>query len=228
MERGVRVFFRYGRHGMILFGDLDFLTSDSVKNRQGRNTWTHFKSLLDAGGHVYRDGLPVVCEKHKTSADLSDPEAFHREAPDGGCRLKCGTTLDCKHVCPRRQVFCAYLYMKFDQLLALSPMSPVSRRFHLWVSNDSLSTNLPSGGFCEELPVHFVDAVVVLRVTAITFVHGNKGGKIGREGDSHRSTNVWYTAHALPWCWRASRMIAPTPPHLHSFVLEFAPKSDQC
>lgn len=100
---------------MILFGDLDFFTSEAIKNRQGRSTWNHFKSLLEAGGHVYRDGLPVLCEKHKTHADLSDPDAFHREAQDGGCRLQCGATLACGHICPRRQVLHGtIMYMSFD------------------------------------------------------------------------------------------------------------------
>lgn len=90
------------RHGMILFGDIDFFTSDSVRNKSGQRLWLRFLSLLEAGGHVYRDGLPVVCETHKTHADLSTPEGFDEHTPDGGCRLLCGAKLECGHPCPRR------------------------------------------------------------------------------------------------------------------------------
>lgn len=87
---------------MILFGDLGFLTSDSIRNSRGQSLWMEFRSLLEAGGHVYRHGLPVVCERHKTAADLPDPASFDLHTPDGGCSLQCGTILACKHKCPRR------------------------------------------------------------------------------------------------------------------------------
>lgn len=89
---------------MILFGDMDFFTSDSVRNKPGQRLWLEFLSLLEAGRHVYRDGLPVVCETHGTRADLSSPEAFDEYVPDGGCRVACGATLACDggHPCPRR------------------------------------------------------------------------------------------------------------------------------
>lgn len=92
------------RHGMIFFGDIDFFTSDAVRNKSGQRLWLRFLELLEAGGHVYRDGLPVVCEAHKTRADLSTPEAFDEQAPDGGCRVVCGVKLACdgRHPCPRR------------------------------------------------------------------------------------------------------------------------------
>lgn len=89
---------------MILFGDIDFFTSDSVRNKSGQRLWLGFLSLLEAGGHVYRDGLPVVCQTHKTRVDLSSPGAFDEHVPDGGCRMMCGATLLCdkRHPCPRR------------------------------------------------------------------------------------------------------------------------------
>lgn len=92
------------RQGMILFGDIDFFTSDTVKNKQGRNLWLEFQTLLEAGGHLYRDGLPVECETHSTTADLSSPEDFDKYAPDGGCRVMCSVKLPCaeNHPCPRR------------------------------------------------------------------------------------------------------------------------------
>ncbi|CAM9360644.1 unnamed protein product [Ectocarpus sp. 12 AP-2014] len=90
------------RHGMIMFGDIGFFTSDSVRNKPGQRLWLEFLSLLEAGGHVYRDGLPVVCEAHKTRADLATPEAFDEHCPDGGCQVVCGAKLSCGHRCPRR------------------------------------------------------------------------------------------------------------------------------
>lgn len=90
---------------MILFGDIDFFTSDVVKNKSGQRLWLGFLSLLEAGGHIYRNGLPVQCETHKTTqADLSSPEEFDEHAPDGGCRVFCGAKLPCDgdHPCPRR------------------------------------------------------------------------------------------------------------------------------
>lgn len=93
------------RVGMILFGDMDFFTSDSVKNKSGRRLWLGFLSLLVAGGHVYRDGLPAVCEIHKTRVDLSCADAFDEYVPDGGCRVVCGAQLPCGvrgHLCRRR------------------------------------------------------------------------------------------------------------------------------
>ena len=89
---------------MIFFGDIDFFTSDAVRNKSGQRLWLGFLKLLEAGGHIYREGLPVVCETHKTRADLATPEAFDEQAPDGGCRVVCGAKLVCdgRHPCPRR------------------------------------------------------------------------------------------------------------------------------
>lgn len=95
----------HDRIGMILFGDMDFFTSDCIRNKSGQRLWREFLSLLEAGGHVYRDGLPAVCETHKTRVDLSSPEAFNESVPDGGCRVMCGAQLPCGvrgHLCPRR------------------------------------------------------------------------------------------------------------------------------
>lgn len=39
---------------MILFGDLDFFTSDYVRNKSGQGLWLGFKTLLEEGSHVYR------------------------------------------------------------------------------------------------------------------------------------------------------------------------------
>lgn len=91
---------------MILFGDLDFFSSDSIRNKNGQRLWIGFQTLLEAGGHVYRNGLPVVCEKHKTRVHLSDPSAFDEHAPDGGCSLPCGAKLACGHLCSRRYEIC--------------------------------------------------------------------------------------------------------------------------
>lgn len=90
------------RHGMIFVGDIDFLTSDAVRNKSGQRLWRKLLSLLEAGGHVYRAGLPVVCRQHKICRDLPDPDAFDRETPEGGCCLPCAATLGCGHACPRR------------------------------------------------------------------------------------------------------------------------------
>ena len=89
-----------------MLGDIDFFTSESVKNKSGQRLWLEFLSLVKAGGHVYRDGLPVVCETHGTRADLSSPEAFDENVPCGGCRVACGAALACDggHPCPRRYV----------------------------------------------------------------------------------------------------------------------------
>ncbi|CAM9620561.1 unnamed protein product, partial [Choristocarpus tenellus] len=87
------------RHGMIMFGDADFLTSESVRNDQGRCLWKKFVSSLEAGGHIYREGLPVVCETHKQKADLPSPGSFTELAPDGGCTRACSYKLDCGHEC---------------------------------------------------------------------------------------------------------------------------------
>lgn len=89
---------------MILFGDLDFFTSDIVTNKSGQRLWLGFRSLLESGGHVYTGGLPVVCETHETKADLSTPGAFDTYVPDGGCSVVCGAKLACDghHPCPRR------------------------------------------------------------------------------------------------------------------------------
>ncbi|CAN0540467.1 unnamed protein product [Scytosiphon promiscuus] len=37
---------------MIMFGDMDFFTSDSVRNKPGQPLWLKFLSLLEAGGHA--------------------------------------------------------------------------------------------------------------------------------------------------------------------------------
>ena len=89
---------------MIFFGDIDFFTSDAVRNKPGQRLWLGFLKLLQAGGHVYRHGLPVVCEVHKTRSDLATPKDFDEHAPDGGCRVECGAKLACdgRHACPRR------------------------------------------------------------------------------------------------------------------------------
>ncbi|CAN0428976.1 unnamed protein product, partial [Discosporangium mesarthrocarpum] len=87
---------------MIIFGDADFLTSESLRNPRGRNLWAKFISLLRAGGHIYRQGLPAKCEAHKSEADIPTPQAFEELAPDGGCSRACGFRLACGHQCPRR------------------------------------------------------------------------------------------------------------------------------
>lgn len=87
---------------MILFGDIDFLTSDAIRNKSGQRLWLEFMSLLEAGGHVYRDGLPVVCETHKTHADLPSPKAFDELAPGGGC-LTCDGGHPCLLRCKLRK-----------------------------------------------------------------------------------------------------------------------------
>ena len=90
---------------MILFGDMDFFTSDSIRCTSGQRLWLEFLSVLDAGENVYRDGLPAICSTHKTCVDLSTPEAFDQNVPDGGCRVMCRAQLPCRvrgHLCPRR------------------------------------------------------------------------------------------------------------------------------
>ncbi|CAN0216205.1 unnamed protein product, partial [Hapterophycus canaliculatus] len=93
---------RASRHGIILFGDIDFFTSETVKSESGRSLWRKFATLLEAGGHIYRVGLPVVCEAHRTHVDLLTPEAFDEYAPEGGCGVVCGAVLPCCHPRPRR------------------------------------------------------------------------------------------------------------------------------
>jgi hypothetical protein len=73
------------KHGMILFGDLHFL-STTARSESGKRLWNRMKTLLLAGGHVYTSGLPIVCARHPAvCSDISAPSQFSQCAPNGGC-----------------------------------------------------------------------------------------------------------------------------------------------
>jgi AAA domain len=74
------------KHDMILFGDLHFLTTGAHKSEAGRQLWSSVQSLLEAGGHVYTEGVPLVCSRHPhVHSDAATPEQFAALAPNGGC-----------------------------------------------------------------------------------------------------------------------------------------------
>jgi AAA domain len=74
------------KHGMILFGDLHFLTTGAHKSESGRRLWRCMHSLLQAGGHVYPAGVPLVCSRHPdVHSDAASAEQFAVLAPNGGC-----------------------------------------------------------------------------------------------------------------------------------------------
>jgi hypothetical protein len=74
------------KHGMILFGDLQFFTTRAHKSAAGRALWSNVQSLLEAGGHVYPAGVPLVCSRHPhVRNDAASPEQFAVLAPHGGC-----------------------------------------------------------------------------------------------------------------------------------------------
>jgi hypothetical protein len=51
------------------------------------------EALLLAGGHVYTNGLPIVCERHPgVHSDISAPSQFGGYAPNGGCTQVSATT----------------------------------------------------------------------------------------------------------------------------------------
>jgi AAA domain len=73
------------KHGMIIFGDLHFLTT-AARSESGKRLWRRFETLLQAGGHVYTNGLPTVCERHPAVCnDISTLSQFGEFAPNGGC-----------------------------------------------------------------------------------------------------------------------------------------------
>jgi AAA domain len=73
------------KHGMIIFGDLRFLTT-AARSESGKKLWRRFETLLQAGGHVYTNGLPIVCERHPAvCSDVSSPSQFGELAPNGSC-----------------------------------------------------------------------------------------------------------------------------------------------
>jgi hypothetical protein len=74
------------KHGMVLFGDLEFLTTGAHKSDSGRRLWRSMQSLLLAGGHVYPAEVPPVCSRHPdVHSDAATDEHFAALAPNGGC-----------------------------------------------------------------------------------------------------------------------------------------------
>jgi hypothetical protein len=74
------------KHGMVLFGDLHFLTAGAHKSESGRRLWRSMQSLLLAGGHVYPAGVPLGCSRHPdVHSDAATAEQFNALAPNGGC-----------------------------------------------------------------------------------------------------------------------------------------------
>lgn len=88
------------RHGLIMIGNADFW---SACNKQNKMNWGKLLRMLRAKQWVC-SGLPVTCQRHPgTAAErvLSNSSDFATEAPDGGCKLRCNSTLACGHKCPR-------------------------------------------------------------------------------------------------------------------------------
>ena len=86
----VNVALSRAREGLILLGNANCL----VQGSRGSRTWDR---VLEHVPQVA--GFPVVCEMHGERALLTEPEAFARLAPDGGCPEDCGAVLPCGHRC---------------------------------------------------------------------------------------------------------------------------------
>ena len=61
--------------------------------------WSKVIRLLKDAGNI-GPSLPLCCPQHPdVSIEVSTPDGFLREAPEGGCALQCGLEFECGHLC---------------------------------------------------------------------------------------------------------------------------------
>lgn len=93
----INVLLSRARHGMFIIGSAGTLRRAS--SADARRHWGKVLGILDGRASVLR-GLPACCQQHGTLSLLTSPEDFSKHAPQGGCRLPCGKTMSCGHICP--------------------------------------------------------------------------------------------------------------------------------
>ncbi|KAK6519926.1 hypothetical protein TWF506_000220 [Arthrobotrys conoides] len=86
------------RKALIILGDLYSVTDNGIRGVHSvwRDVMAHFKSE----GHIF-DGIPILCQNHPNQKRICrTPEELDFCAPEGRCRLLCGSPLPCgEHKC---------------------------------------------------------------------------------------------------------------------------------
>ena len=101
----VNVMLSRARECEIIFGNRSTLelAKGSLSPLKGGFLWKKIFAHLESCGHIF-DGLPVVCQNHRSRALLSCPNDFDFYCRNGGCSKRCGKEhADCGHPC---QLFC--------------------------------------------------------------------------------------------------------------------------
>ena len=99
----VNVMLSRARECEIIFGNRATLESakGTLQPLKGGLLWKTIFSHLEASGHVF-EGLPVLCQNHRSRAILSNPGDFDTFCRDGGCTRKCLKERDdCNHPCQK-------------------------------------------------------------------------------------------------------------------------------
>jgi len=99
----VNVMLSRARECEIIFGNRATLENakGSLSPLKGGLLWKTIFSHLEASGHIF-EGLPVLCQNHRSRAILSSPEDFNTHCRDGGCTKKCLKERDaCNHPCQK-------------------------------------------------------------------------------------------------------------------------------
>ena len=79
------------KYGMYIIGDA--ATSSHIP------MWKQVINMLKQAGNM-GDRLPLCCPQHpNTIIEVTTPEDFLRNVPEGGCSLQCDLRLDCGHAC---------------------------------------------------------------------------------------------------------------------------------
>ena len=99
----VNVMLSRARECEIIFGNRATLESakGSLTPLKGGLLWKTIFSHLEANDQIF-DGLPVLCQNHKSRAILSSPSDFDTHCRDGGCTKKCLKECEeCGHPCQK-------------------------------------------------------------------------------------------------------------------------------
>uniref|UniRef100_A0A7S0VPX4 AAA+ ATPase domain-containing protein n=1 Tax=Hemiselmis tepida TaxID=464990 RepID=A0A7S0VPX4_9CRYP len=165
----VNVLLSRARIGFILIGNSRTLLN--CKNPRGRKLWETILGKMN----VF-DGLPVVCENHKTEQLLKKKSDFMEYAKDGGCAVVCGMPLpSCrqpeghKHMCPLRcHPLGQFPHANVECRVLVDAKCPHGHKVKRQCSSDTpqpcsakVQDNCPNGHFrdrkCREAPLQQCD-----------------------------------------------------------------------
>ena len=91
-EQRVNVLLSRARHGLYIVGNSTTL----LASKKGKHVWTPLLGMMQI-----ERGLPTYCQLHPNDEviDLSEPGAFRKFRPNGGCSRACNYRMSCGHMC---------------------------------------------------------------------------------------------------------------------------------